>query len=191
MTANANNAFVSAELGYGGGFYGMLRARASAFGPWEDFALGNLGDGTWTLVSEANGLAVSAEFGYGGGQNGMLRARADNVLEWERYYLYSIGSQYAFQSYLPQGSPCCYVSTEMGYGGTEAAMLRARATQVGPWELYNFSWLTSPNRAAATPPLGQTIAAPKFNSVAATCRLPSGSTLSCRKLVSFAWPDAG
>jgi hypothetical protein len=34
----ANNLYVSAELGYGGGDYAMLRARASAIGPWERFA---------------------------------------------------------------------------------------------------------------------------------------------------------
>ena len=32
-----NGKWVSAELGYGGGRYGMLRARASSYGPWEYF----------------------------------------------------------------------------------------------------------------------------------------------------------
>jgi hypothetical protein len=177
---------VSRALGYGGDWYGMLRGRADTLGPWEEYALGDLGDGTWALVSRANNGAVSAEFGYSGAYNGMLRARADNVLDWERYYLFSIGSQYALQSYLPPNSTCCYVSTELDYGG----MLRARATQVGSWELYNFYYFdpfaASATGAAATSSVRKAIAAPKFNSVPATCRLPSGSTVSCRGLVSFA-----
>ncbi|MEV0647737.1 hypothetical protein AB0I28_20960 [Phytomonospora sp. NPDC050363] len=32
-----DDSVVSAELGYAGGSYGMLRARASTVGPWEQF----------------------------------------------------------------------------------------------------------------------------------------------------------
>ncbi|WP_424887005.1 hypothetical protein [Streptomyces sp. XH2] len=37
ITSRANGRLVSAELGYGGDTYGMLRARATAVGPWELF----------------------------------------------------------------------------------------------------------------------------------------------------------
>src|SRR5437899_1906957 len=53
--------WVSAELGYTGANYAMLRARATAIGPWEKFDL--CYDSTsayWYIVSDANGLVVSA-----------------------------------------------------------------------------------------------------------------------------------
>src|SRR2546428_620888 len=121
----------------------MLRARATDIGPWEQYSLGDLGNGRFALFSLANNLIVSAEFGYGGGDNGMLRARAAAVGPWEQFYLYSIGTYWAFQSYYPLNSPCCYVSTELGYTGIEQNLLRARATEVGAWELYNLYNLTS------------------------------------------------
>jgi hypothetical protein len=40
-----------------------------------------------------------------------------------------------------------YVTTELGYGGTSHAMLRARATRVGPWEQYEFCWGVNGNGA--------------------------------------------
>src|SRR5205814_86811 len=47
--SNANYGFVSAELGYTGGYYGMLRARSGSIGPWEQYSIGSSGDtdGTW------------------------------------------------------------------------------------------------------------------------------------------------
>jgi hypothetical protein len=191
MQANANLMYVSAELGYGDGYYGMLRARSSGVGVQEQYALANLGNGLWALNSQANNLSVSAEFGYSGGDHGMLRARANDIEDYEKFYLYQVGSQYAFQSYTQPGT-CCYVSTEIAYGGAEYAMLRARATSVGGWERYNFHFYSSfpsslsATEAGATPSVGKAIGAPKFDSVAATCDLPSGATVSCLKLLSFA-----
>jgi hypothetical protein len=37
IVANANNKFVSTELGYTGSYYAMLRARANEWGPWETY----------------------------------------------------------------------------------------------------------------------------------------------------------
>ncbi|MEU8247231.1 hypothetical protein [Nonomuraea sp. NPDC048916] len=37
--SQANSKFVSAEFGYGGSLYGMLRARPTNVGPWELFYL--------------------------------------------------------------------------------------------------------------------------------------------------------
>jgi len=136
LQANANGLYASTELGYGGSYYAMLRARSGSIGPWEQYTLGGSGDGsTWTLRSLANGLYVSAEFGYSGAYFGMLRARASVIGDYEKFYLYQIGSMYAFQSYTQPGT-CCYVSTEIGNGGFSYAMLRARAYSVGGWEQY-------------------------------------------------------
>jgi hypothetical protein len=37
--STANSRYVSAELGYTGGDQGMLRARATEIGPWEQYVL--------------------------------------------------------------------------------------------------------------------------------------------------------
>ena len=141
--SNANYGFVSAELGYTGGYYGMLRARSGSIGPWEQYSIGSSGDtdGTWAIRSVANNLYVSSEFGYSGGDDGLQRARASVIGDWEKFFLYQIGGQFAWQSYYPYGSACCYVSTEMGYTGFEFEMLRARAYSVGSWELYWLDYL--------------------------------------------------
>ncbi len=138
LQANANGDYVSTELGYTGSYYAMLRARAFSIGSWEQYSLGGSGDsdGTWALRSTANQRYVTAEFGFSGSNNGILEAQATVIGSWEKYYLYQIGSQYAFQSFLPPNSTCCYVSTEIGYGGSEYGVLRARAFSVGSWEKY-------------------------------------------------------
>lgn len=186
ITANANGLIVSDEVGYGGSWYGMLRARSSYVGITEEFALANLGGGLWALNSEATNLSVSAEFGYGGGDWGMLRARASNIADYEKYYLYQIGSQYALQSYTQPGT-CCYVSTEIGYGGSEYAMLRARASSVGSWELYYFTFYSAfpSGSATASSTPQQAASAPNFKTEPATCHLASGD-VKCQKVIAFA-----
>lgn len=87
IQAKATGLFVSAEIGDAGTRYGMLRARASQIGQWENFALTNLGGSRYAIQSYANGLYVSAELGYGGGYYGMLRARASVVGQWELFSL--------------------------------------------------------------------------------------------------------
>jgi hypothetical protein len=74
-----NGKWVSAELGYGGVRYGMLRARASSIGPWETF------NGALGLRNTRNWKYVSAELGYGGGLYAMLRARASSYGPWEHF----------------------------------------------------------------------------------------------------------
>jgi len=133
----ANGLYVSAELGYTGDDYGMLRARAASVGPWEQFEECPLGPYTITLRSEANGLYVSAELGYTGTENGMqiygmLRARATSVGPWEEFQTDNEALKAA--NYL-------YVTAELGYTGTYNGMalngmLRARATSIGPWEQF-------------------------------------------------------
>ncbi len=83
--------WVSAELGYTGANYAMLRARATAIGPWEKFTLFchllPFGPQFAYLViqSQANASYVSAELGYTGGSYAMLRARATAISNTELY----------------------------------------------------------------------------------------------------------
>ncbi|VWC52709.1 hypothetical protein BLA23254_08057 [Burkholderia lata] len=134
ITSLANQHLVSAELGYAGSDYAMLRARATAVGPWEQYTLCNYaGDGYWTIQSQANGLYVSAELGYSGNQYGMLRARASVVGPWEKFVFRSCGL--GCTTILSQANGL-FVSAELGYPADQYGMLRARASVVGPWEQF-------------------------------------------------------
>jgi hypothetical protein len=97
LVDRGNSNFVSAELGYTGNNYALLRSRASAIGPWEVFDLlrWSLYDqawiyqyslpttsGTFVFKSRANGRFVAAEFGW----DGRLRARATAIGPWEMFY---------------------------------------------------------------------------------------------------------
>ena len=133
ITSQANGLLVSAELGYTGGDAGMLRARASALGPWEQYTLCfDDADGTFIIQSNANGLLVSAELGYTGGDAGMLRARANAIGPWERFFIDNFGTFATITS----AANGLLVSAELGYTGDDAGMLRARATAIGPWEQF-------------------------------------------------------
>jgi hypothetical protein len=84
---------VSAEFGYTGGSYAMLRARAGTVGPWEKFTLtchvfpiGGGGQVSFLVIqSQVNGNYVSAELGYTGADYAMLRARATSITNTEYY----------------------------------------------------------------------------------------------------------
>ena len=134
------NFYVSAELGYGAGKYGMLRARASQPGPWENYKLcynfDSDGSKVWSIMSEANGRWVSAEVSYTGSYTGMLRARATSVGPWEKFKIFRINGMGAY--YFKSTANNRYVSAEYGYTGVDHAMLRARATTVGTWEHFGF-----------------------------------------------------
>jgi hypothetical protein len=144
LYALANALNVSAEIGYTGSLYGMLRARASSVGPWEKFDILDLGYPT-VAIRGVNGLYVSAEVGYSRTDPlyGMLRARASTIGPWEQYKL---GDSFQYGSgdvkYTIKAVNGLYVSTELGYTGNEYAMLRARASSAGPWEQY--FWFTDP-----------------------------------------------
>jgi hypothetical protein len=132
----ANGRFVSAELNYPGGRNGMLRARATAVGPWERFTICNQGP-FWTIFSTANNRYVSAELGYSGGDNGMLRARATAIGPWEHFtFLGACGGGCVI---IRSQANDRLVSAELGYSGGDNGMLRARSTAVGPWEQYTES----------------------------------------------------
>lgn len=130
----ANGRYVSAELGYTGDDYGMLRARAYQVGDWEQFDLIAIDEETFALRSHGNGKYVSAELGYTDYKFGMPRARADEVHDWEKFHLETSGSQFALR--LPIGAN--YVSAELGYTDANYGMLRARADQASDWEQFTF-----------------------------------------------------
>ncbi|SRR6266498_1574620 len=133
-----NSRYTSAELGYGGDLYGMLRARATDPGPWEEFQIcGRWEGGTKVnyIASNANLRYVSAELGRTGGDHGMLRARATSVGNWEKFTIARWGPNPAMYTIRSQANGR-YVSAELGYGGGRYAMLRARATSIGNWEKF-------------------------------------------------------
>jgi hypothetical protein len=130
--------WVSAELGYTGNDYAMLRARATTIGPWEQFSL--CYDSTaayWYIISDANGMYVSAEFGYTGNDYAMLRARSTSIGPWEKFtltcHVLPIGPQWSYLTIQSQVNGN-YVSAQLGYTGSDYAMLRASAQSVTPTE---------------------------------------------------------
>jgi hypothetical protein len=141
LDANANGDYVSAELGYTGASYGMLRARATTVGPWEKFDFcDDLTQGWWAISSDANGLYVTAQFGYAGASFGELTASSSSIGPDQKWLLSCIlgppvGPQIAFVLIQAQTN-LNYVSAELGYTGANYAMLRARAATAGQWEEY-------------------------------------------------------
>ena len=141
LAANANSDYVSAELGYTGADYAMLRARATTVGPWEkfDFCYDST-QGWWAISSDANGRYVTAQFGYAGASFGELTASSTGIGPDQKWLLSCVsagpfGPQIFFVVIQAQTN-LNYVSAELGYTGADYAMLRARATTAGPWEEY-------------------------------------------------------
>ena len=128
LKSTANGKYVSVEMTYTGVDKYMLRARASAVGPYEqlEFCWGVGGnDANLAIRSNRNGKWVSAELGYGGVRYGMLRARASSIGPWETFNgAYGLRNTKNWK----------YVSAELGYGGGLKGMLRARSSSYGPWE---------------------------------------------------------
>ncbi len=131
----ANGKYVSAELGYTGGAYGILRARASAVGGWEKFRVsGDCQSSTGCgILSLANSRYVSAELSYSGAWNGVLRARAGSIGGWERF---RVSGDCASSCAIRSAANSKWVSAELNYTGSGSAMLRARASSVGGWERF-------------------------------------------------------
>jgi hypothetical protein len=138
LRSEANGLYVSAELGYSGGNYGQLRARAMSRGPWEEFQLCVNYGGTFSIWSNANARWVSTEVNYPAGNQYMLRARATQIGSWEEYIPAPgplQGYRVVMQSTWPSAG---IVAAELGYSGASYAMLRARASSAGPWEQFTF-----------------------------------------------------
>jgi len=131
----ANGRYVSAELGYTGSNYAMLRARASSQGTWETYSAFHYNsDNQIGFYSTANFYWVSTEIGYTGSNYAMLRARQSGARGlWEDYNLVdNADGTYSLQSQ----ANGLYVSAELGYTGSNYAMLRARSSTIGPWEKF-------------------------------------------------------
>jgi hypothetical protein len=134
ILAGGSGLWVSAELDYGGGGYGMLRARASQVSAWELFILCTDGF-DWTINAGGNGLWVSTELDYGGTGYAMLRARGTSPGPWEHYTLFNNNSD---GTYAIDGPNNLLVAAEFGYSAGENGMLRSRTggLTVGPWERF-------------------------------------------------------
>lgn len=134
----ANGRYVSAELGYGGSSYGMLRARATTIGGWERFKfIGNCALTSGCLIrSTANGRYVAAELNYSGSSRYMLRARTVTPGSWERFWIKQCDSSAG--CLIKSVAAGKYVAAELGYSSSRKGMLRARTAPayVGSWERF-------------------------------------------------------
>lgn len=148
IVSNHSHLFGAAEVGWSGtgaGSYGVVRARAAAPGPWEDFALDYVRD--WNanapadevnLYSYAASNYVSAEFGWSGDQRGILRARkgSTTIGIWETFHIIRNSDGTASFFVYDSSGARFYVSAEDGWTGNSYGILRARASAVGPWEKF-------------------------------------------------------
>jgi hypothetical protein len=139
IEATGSNRYVTAQVNYDGGDYGMLRAAATSIGNWELFGLcGDSNTGPWSLRSLENEGFATVQVNYGGSDNAMLRAEAVDVGPWERFTIYSsdttINGILSFQS-MQNGLA---VAAEFGYTGGDNGMLRARTNihALGDWESF-------------------------------------------------------
>jgi hypothetical protein len=137
IQSHGNDKYVSAEVGWSGDRYGVLRARADQIGPWELFEecsyQNTSGQWVYTLRSQANGKLVSTEWNDTGHLQAVLRARADTEGTWEHYYM---GVPRNWEMDLQSVLVGRYVSAELGWSGDDYGLLRARATSLGPWEIF-------------------------------------------------------
>ena len=142
--SEANNRYVAAELGYGPfkyprrNLYGMLRARATTVGAWEEhqFCIDKLTGCCWSIFTNANGRWASTEIDYSGRDKDMLRARATSIGAWERYRIVCIEEEPGTFAIYSTASDR-YVAAELGYKGDDYGMLRARSSTVGAWEKFS------------------------------------------------------
>jgi hypothetical protein len=143
--SEANNRYVAAELGYGPfkyprpNLYGMLRARATTVGAWEEhqFCIDKLTRCCWSIFTNANGRWATTEIDYSGRDKDMLRARATSIGAWEQYRILCIKEEPgAFEIYSTASHR--YVAAELGYKGDDYGMLRARSGGPGgAWERFS------------------------------------------------------
>lgn len=148
IASNNSHMFASAEVGWsgsGGSSYGVVRARASAPGPYENFSLDYVHDrnpnapaNEVNLYSAAANNYVSAEFGWSGLDRGILHARSGSTTPgpWETFYITRNSDGTVSFSVYDNSGTLYYVSAENGWTGNRYGILRARSTGVGPWERF-------------------------------------------------------
>lgn len=128
----ANSLFVSAELGYTGSGYAMMRARSSSLGSWESWTKVSLPGGLIALRNNANSKYASADPG-----TSELHASAAQIGENEVFSMtYNSDGTYSLRTARLIDSNNRYVSAELGFTGSTYGELRARATAIGSWEKY-------------------------------------------------------
>jgi hypothetical protein len=89
------------------------------------------------LQSVANGKYVAAELHYTGAGYGELRARSSSVGSWERFeFCWNVNNNPLLLA-IRSIANAKWVSAEFQYTGALYAMLRARASGIGPWEIFN------------------------------------------------------
>jgi hypothetical protein len=157
IQSRANGRFVSTELGYKGSNYGMLRARATVAGPWEQFQICTIDHGlnqgvSYVLKSLANGRFVVDHRAYPGFRAGELTATATSLATvtpanasreqvWMDELDHKVPMNVAIMATGPGNttlpkSALRWVSAELFDAGGYYGMLRARAGVIGPWETF-------------------------------------------------------
>ncbi len=139
--SEANDRYVVAQLDYGIAYprhnlYGMLRAHATAVGPWEKFQFcHDKATNLWSIFSNANHRWVATQLDYPGRDKYMLRAQATGIGPWEQYHMACVvggKGKFVIYSYASKR----YVAAELNYTGKDYGMLRARSDTTGAWEIF-------------------------------------------------------
>lgn len=121
----------AASVEIGGGLIAEITGPAQS----ESTAAYKCYDG-W-LKSRYNGLYVSVEINYTGVDKYMLRARASSPGSWERLeFCWGTGGGNPLNVSIRSLQNGLWVSSEQGYTGARWGMLRARASSIGPWEVF-------------------------------------------------------
>ncbi|WP_433291384.1 fascin domain-containing protein [Actinoplanes sp. CA-030573] len=143
----ANGLYVSTEAAYPGKMDGLLRARAQVIGPWEKFYLCQIIGGGRSGSSEAFDSTLDGNNGWWTTERAdgdYVRARPDGTIidVWEEFYTVR-ASGCSLECYAIRSVDANrWLSAEVGvkdpnYNG----YLRARGTEIGPWEKFDFIWL--------------------------------------------------
>jgi len=90
LKSEANNRYVSVEFFYGGDYNRMLRARATAIGPWERLTIHEFSNDIIGIRSSSDQW-VSADQDYPGDDSGMLIANRLYHGPWESFYVQPLG----------------------------------------------------------------------------------------------------
>jgi len=145
ISSHANARLVSTERNYAGNHRGMLRARSTARGPWEEYFAKqwrSAGRGVG-FTAVANKLNARVETGFSGQDDNMIRAatpaETGRITAKELFWLEvpprsDDGS--VRNSGIQSRGNNKWISVELGYTGARYAMLRARNNFVGPWEKF-------------------------------------------------------
>lgn len=159
----ANDLCVSIEFGWEGARHGRLRARATTPSSWENIYLRNLGSWNSSCLLEVPagwkcaghvaiefvgepaepryGRLVEVQWSSDRSLNGILRLneapqRIVDVTNYaaifDRLVMDGVPNTFALRSWI-NGK---FVSAELGWGGDDNGTLRARATDIGFWEVF-------------------------------------------------------